>query len=121
MKLRILSIMRAYSEADKQNEEKRILTKALKRVSARLNLTRLELSAILGPSESSLSRLFAKSDYYINPASKEGQLAILLLRFYKNLDILFGGNSDQCRLWLRSENSHLNAMPIDLIQSIEGL
>jgi len=103
-----------------EGEEKKVLTKTLKRVYARLNLTRAELIAILGLSESSLSRLFSKT-YFINPSSKEGDLTILLIRFYKNLDILFGGNIDQCRLWLRSENIHLNDIPINLIQSIKGL
>ena|SRR3990167_1985042 len=100
--------------------KKIILTKALIRMAERFNLSRQELSAILGPSESSLSRLFSKR-VYIDPSSKEGQLAILLIRLYQNLDTLFGGNEKQCQLWLRNENKHLNGKPILLVQSIEGL
>ncbi len=103
------------------DDKKRILTKALIRMAERLSISRQELSAIIGPSESSLSRLFNKTNAYIDPASKEGQLAILLLRVYRSLDALFGGNANQCQLWLRSENKDLNGKPIIRIQSIEGL
>ncbi len=102
------------------DEKKQILTKALLRAVERLQLTRQELSIILGPSESTLSRLFAKN-IYLDPASKEGQLAILLLRFYRSLTTLFAGNDKQCQLWLRSENKHLQGVPVVLIQTIEGL
>jgi len=102
-------------------DKKRVLTKALIRMAEQFNLSRQELSAILGPSESSLSRIFSKPNVYIDPASKEGQLAIILLRLYRSLNTLFGGNEKQCQLWLRSENKHLNGKPILLIKSIEGL
>ncbi len=106
--------------APTDEDKKRVLTKALIRMVERLQLSRQELSHILGPSESTLSRLFAHS-IYLDPGSKEGQLAILLIRFYRNLDTLFGGNVKQCQLWLRSENKHLQGVPIVLIQTIEGL
>lgn len=102
-------------------DKKRILTKALKRMAEQLNLSRQELSAILGPSEATLSRIFTKPNHYIDPTSKEGQLTILLLRLYRSLDALFGSNTKQCQLWLRSDNKHLNGRPIYLIQSIAGL
>jgi len=101
--------------------QKKVLTKALIRLTERLALSRHELSTIIGPSESSLSRLFTKTNHYLDPHSKEGQLAILLLRLFRSLDVLLGGNAKQCQLWLRSENTHLGDKPIKLIQSIEGL
>ncbi len=101
-------------------DKKRVLTKALLRMIERLDLSRKELSAVIGRSEPSLSRIYTKS-FYIDPATKEGQLAVLLLRLYRSLDTLFGGNTKQCQTWLRSNNKHLNNTPINLIQSIEGL
>lgn len=103
------------------DEQKKILTKAVIRLTDYLKLSRQELSAIIGPSEASLSRIFTKPDCYLDPASKEGQLSLLLLRLYRSLDALFGGNAQQCQLWLRSDNHHLNGTPIKLMQSIEGL
>lgn len=104
-----------------RDDKSRILIKALIRMTERLRLSRQELAAILGLSESSLSRLFTKPRTFLDPDSKEGQFVILLLRFYRSLDTLFGGNENQCQLWLRSENKHLRGNPILLIQSIEGL
>lgn len=101
-------------------EKKRIFTKALVRTAEYLSLTCLELSAILGPSGATFSRVFNRTTF-IDPSSKEGQLALLLIRLYRSLNILFGGNIKQCELWLRSKNKHLGGMPIQLIQSIEGL
>jgi len=70
-------------------------------------------------------RLFAKADtrfkFISDTQPKEGQLAILLLRLYRSLDTLFGGNSTQCQLWLRSHNLHLGLKPIKLIETIQGL
>jgi len=105
-----------------------VLTKAIHRLVVELDLSRHELSLILGRSEATFSRLF-KNDAnvkggkskYLNPSTKEGQLAILLLRLYRNLDVLFGGNTKQSQLWLRNDNKHLGEKPIDLIQSVEGL
>jgi hypothetical protein len=116
-------LVRAQHTTEALNE-KNVLKKALYRAAEKLEITRQELSAIVGPSESSLSRIFNSTkskQNYIEPSSKEGQLAILLLRLYRNLEVLFGGNEKQCQLWLRSENLHLGAVPIDLIKSIEGL
>ncbi len=104
--------------------EKEVLRKALNRVALNLDLSRQELAGIVGFSESTLSRIFNSNktkQNYIEPSSKEGQLAILLLRLYRNLNVLFGGNEKQCQQWLRSENSYLDGVPVNLIQSIEGL
>ena len=109
------------SQKQTGSDKKKILTVALKRAQERLGISRQELSVIIGLSESSLSRAFTKPDYPIDPASNEGRLALLLLHLYRSLDTLFGGNAKQCQLWLRTQNSHLNGIPVLLIQSIDGL
>jgi len=108
------------SEDSYPHEKKTILRKALLRLAEHLGLSRRELSCILGSSESSLSRLY-DGKRFIDPLSKEGELAVLLLRLYRSLDALFGGNNQQCQLWLRSNNTHLGGVPIQLLQSIQGL
>lgn len=109
------------SLADTPANRKKVLTKALIATAEILQLSRKDLSEIIGLSEPTLSRLFKNSNMFINPETKEGQLALLLLKLYRNLDTLFGGNPAQCQSWLRSNNKHLNGTPIDLIKSIEGL
>lgn len=104
-----------------EDKKKIILNKAIFRVAEQLRISRGELSIILGISEPSLSRYSSSNNNYINPSSKEGHLAVLLIRLYQSLDTFFGGNTHQCQLWLRSENKHLKNKPIELIKSIEGL
>ena len=99
-------------------DKKKVLTRAIQRLAIELALSRQELASILCGSD---SKVINSQSRYIDPSSIEGQLAILLLRLYKSLNALFGGNTNQSQLWLRSENKHLGGIPIDLIQSIEGL
>lgn len=102
------------------DEKSEVLRKAFIRSAEALELTRQELSAIIGSSPASMSRLFDGKRHII-PNSKEGELTLILLRIYRSLDSLFGGNLQQCRAWLRAYNQHLNGIPSTLIQSIEGL
>ena len=111
-------LLKSNEESDR---EKKVLTKSIVNLTAQLGLSRQELSVILGISEATLSRIFTKESSYIDPHSKEGQLAILFLRLYRTLAAHFGGNVQHCELWLRSNNKHLEGIPIQLIQSVEGI
>lgn len=103
-----------------QSDKERVLKKALIRVADKLELSRREIGAIIGISEASLSRLY-DDKRSIDPHSKEGELALMLLRLFRSLDTLFGGNEAQCRLWFRNQNSHLGNTPAELVQSVQGL
>jgi len=63
-----------------------VLTKALLRAAQLLELSSAVLARILGVSEASISRL-ASGARTIDPASKEGELALLLVRVYRSLTI----------------------------------
>jgi plasmid maintenance system antidote protein VapI len=97
-----------------------VLTEAVLRTSKLLALSNSELARILGVSDSSVSRLLAHGRQ-IDPASKEGELALLLVRLYRSLDALVGCDKDQRLAWLRSDNRALNGRPADLIGSAAGL
>lgn len=102
-------------------QRKVVLTKALLQLARAINLNRKDLSAIIGLSESTLSRIFNEGSKLIDPTSKEGQLALILIRIYRNLDAIFGGNGKQVQDWLQSENYHLHGRPIEIMHSIQGL
>jgi Protein of unknown function (DUF2384) len=104
-----------------EDEEKKvIIRKALINACKILGFNQKDLSSIIGFSESKASRLF-KNNAYIEPSTKEWDLAILFLRMYRSLDSLFGGHKSQCRLWINSNNSYLQGAPRELIKKIEGL
>lgn len=96
-----------------------VLTRAVRSAARRLGLLNRELAEVLGTSEASVSRL--KSGRTIDPASKEGELALLLLRLFRSLDALVGGDEAKARAWLRAENSHVGGVPADRIHRVEGL
>lgn len=97
-----------------------VLTKALLRAAGLLGLTPSTLAQALGISEASVSRL-ANGARSIAPDSKEGELALLLVRVYRSLDALVGGDDGQRRAWMRSANRALNGTPSELVRSAEGL
>ncbi|HET7670654.1 MAG TPA: MbcA/ParS/Xre antitoxin family protein [Burkholderiales bacterium] len=97
-----------------------VLAKALFRATGLLELNNAALARILGVSEASVSRL-ASGARSIDPKSKEGELALLLIRVYRSLDALVGSDAAQRKAWLHSPNRALNGVPAELIQSAAGL
>ena len=97
-----------------------VLTKAVVRAAALLELSQRELAAILGVSEATASRLCA-ARYQLSPQrAKEWELARLFVRLFRALDALWG-HDEVARTWLRSDNRALAARPRELIASVEGL
>ena len=96
-----------------------VLTKALLRAADRLALRQRDLAAILGSSEASVSRL--NQERRLDPASKEGELALLFLRAYRSLDALVGGDAAAAREWLHADNTHVGGIPAERIRTVEGL
>lgn len=97
-----------------------VLAKATARASALLGLTGAALANTVGLSEPSVSRVL-RGEKTINPSSKEGELALLLVRVYRSLDALVGTDDQKRKTWMASHNSALNGTPNKLIQSAQGL
>lgn len=96
-----------------------MLAKAALAAAARLGIRNRQLAQILGSSEASVSRL--QHGRGLDPATKEGELALLFLRMYRSLDALVGGDDDQSRAWLLAGNEHLGGVPAERIRTVEGL
>lgn len=101
-------------------EERAVLSKAFLRASERLGLTQKDQAHILGLSAASLSRL-ARGEREVDVDGKEGELALFLVRLYRSLDALTGGDETKNREWLHAENHHLSGKPSELMRSIQGL
>ncbi len=97
-----------------------VLSKALVRAARQLDLSPGQLAQVLGVSESSVHRL-ATGQREIDPKSKEGELAALLLRLYRSLDAIVGTDAYLRQRWLTSHNRALNGIPAELISSAAGL
>jgi len=96
-----------------------VLTRAVVGATQRLGLTQRTTAATLGVSEATVSRLSRGRS--IDPATKEGELAILLVRLYRSLDAMVGGNAEQARAWLHAPNHHLQGTPAEMIKGVRGL
>lgn len=97
-----------------------VLAKASHRAAGLLGLTGAALARVIGVSEATVSRI-GRGERGLAPQSKEGELALLLVRLYRSLDALVGNDEARRLAWMRSPNSALNGIPAELILSAQGL
>ncbi|UTA49058.1 MbcA/ParS/Xre antitoxin family protein [Simiduia sp. 21SJ11W-1] len=102
-----------------QPEAAAVLCKALQNTQQAFGLTNEELGRIIGKDRSTIGRMFDKGQ--LSPGSKEGELALLLVRVYRSLFALLGGSQSQMQHWLNTANSHLQATPRSMMSSVQGL
>lgn len=105
---------------DSRHQEEVVLSKAICNLTKFYSLTGKELSQIIGLSEPSASRL-SQGKKFISPYTKEGEMALLLLRVYRSLNAMVGNNHEKARLWLTSQNKYFHNKPIEEMKTIPGL
>ena len=97
-----------------------VLTKAVMRAEARLGPSGKLLSDVLGFSEAQVSRM-RDGEADLGENTKAFELAALLVRMFRSLDAIVGGDEAAAKAWITSENTALGAHPIDRMVSIKGL
>ena len=108
------------TQTSPQPQPDAVLAKATLRASHLLGLSGADLARTLGLSEPTVSRLL-RGDKTLNPQSKEGELALLLVRVYRSLDALVGTDDGKRQAWMRTPNDALAGIPLKLVQKAEGL
>lgn len=96
-----------------------VLSRALLRAAGILGLRNLDVAEIVGTSAASVSRMARGRT--LDPASKEGELALIFLRMFRSLDTLVGGDGEQAKAWLHAHNDHLAGVPAERILTVQGL
>ena len=96
-----------------------VLAKAVLNAAAQLGLKQADLAAVLGMPRTAISRL--KQNPSLSPRSKEGELALLLVRLARALFALTGGDQDWIRHFMRTPNKVTGGIPARQIESIQGL
>lgn len=96
-----------------------VLSKALVRAAAELSLSQASLARVLGVSAATVSRLVAGRS--LSPDSKEGELALLLLRAHRSLLAIVGGNAEAASRWFAAPNRGVGGRPAELVQRVDGL
>lgn len=95
-----------------------VLAKALLSTREQLALTQQELADIVGVHRTAINRW---ADNGLRPQSKSGELALLLIRGYRAMFSLFGGDLADMRHFLRTDNHHLGGVPLAMMASVQGL
>ena len=95
-----------------------VLSKAVLRSADALGLSQQDLAQVIGVSPASISRM--KTDQ-MPLAGKPYELAAHLVRIYRSLDAIVGGDAVAMRAWMQAENTALGGVPARLILRIGGL
>lgn len=96
-----------------------VLAKALLNAADQLGLKQAQLAAILGVHRTAISRL--KQNPSLDPDSKQGELALLVIRVARALFALTGGDRDWIRHFMHNNNEVTGGVPAQQMQSIQGL
>jgi hypothetical protein len=96
-------------------DARRVLANALVQAGKDLGLTQADLGQVIGRDRTGLSRSG------LDPDSKSGELALLLIRAYRALYALTGGNREAMRHWFRTENRHTGGIPAQQVRQVQGL
>lgn len=91
------------------------LSKALLSAGRELGLTQAALGEIVGRDRSALQR------NGIDPTSKSGELALLLIRAYRSLFALVGGGRSDLKHWMHTRNTHTGGIPAEQVKTVAGL
>ena len=97
-----------------------VLTKAALRAAQRLGLSGRQLAEIIGVSGATVSR-WRRGDSLLEPGSKSFEMAALLVRCFRSLDAITGGDEAVARRWLVEPNTALGARPVERMMQVQGL
>lgn len=96
-----------------------VLSKALLNASKQLTLTQAELGKVIGIHRTGISRL--KQHLDLQPDTKQGELALLLIRAARALYALTGGDDVWIKHFMRTNNGLTGGIPAEQIQTVQGL
>ena len=100
--------------------EAAVLTEAVIRAADQLGVSARSLSAVLGVSEATVSRMRRK-DFSLERGTKPFELGVLFVRLFRSLDAIVGGDETVARTWIKNQNLALEARPLEKIMTIAGL
>lgn len=106
-------------QAEHTPEPAYVLAKALLNAAQELGLKQDELGSVIGLHRTGIGRL--KKNLSLDPTSKQGELALLLIRAARALYAVSGGDKDWIRHFMRSQNRMTGGIPAEQMQSVQGL
>lgn len=101
-------------------KSKNVVGKAVVRAADALGLTPVALAAVLGLSPASAARLVDGADG-LGIKSRSYELALLVIRLYRGLHAMLGGEDQAIRSWMQTPNHALGGAPADRVVAANGL
>jgi len=98
----------------KSIDDSAVLSKSLLNAGKALGMTQTDIGNVIGKDRTSIAR-------GIDPKTKAGELALLLIRCYRGLYVLVGGNSEDMKHWMHTDNRHTRGVPVKQVQNVQGL
>jgi uncharacterized protein (DUF2384 family) len=99
--------------------DRELVSKSVVNAADSMGLDRETIANSLGVSVPTIARL--KKGNHL-PGQKPFELSLLLIRIYRSLYSIVGGNQDAMKHWMITPNTHLgDEAPAKLIQSAEGM
>ncbi|MCB1848769.1 MAG: DUF2384 domain-containing protein [Halieaceae bacterium] len=96
-------------------DRSQVLAKSAYAAGEYLGLNRTEVGEVVGRTRSSIDR------NGIDPQTKSGQLALLMVRIYRSLYALMGGDKDNMRHFMHTPNHGTGGVPAEQLRDVEGL
>jgi hypothetical protein len=100
-------------QADEASD-RALLAKAVRNAGKALGLSVTQIGQVIGKDRTSIGR-------GVDPGSKSGELALLLIRCYRSLHVLTGGREEDIRHWMQAENVGTGGIPAEQVKSVPGL
>ena len=108
----------ALLKPDLSAEPGRVVAKAAFNAARELGLTQRELAQTLGVSEATVSRM-KDGGYALE--GKPLELALCLIRVFRSLDAIAGGDAATVKGWMTAENRDLGGVPRAQVITATGL
>jgi predicted transcriptional regulator len=112
------AVIHPFHRIDPTPEAGRIAAKAVFAAAQELGLTQKDLARTIGLSEPSVSRM--KGGGFVLDG-KPLELALCVIRIFRGLDAITGGEALVTRGWMANSNTDLGGAPKDVIASATGL
>jgi len=95
-----------------------VLSKAGFRAARALGLSQKELADTIGVSSATVSRM---KDGRFGLSGKPFELAACLIRIFRSLDAIVGGDGRAMTSWMTAKNTDLRGVPKELVKTTVGL
>ena len=105
-----------HKTSEKIAKQKKVLTKAVLSSAKQLGLTQDQLVIVLN-----LDSVKNLTSLELDPTSKQGEIALTLIRITTSLDALAGGDTTWMQHFMKSSNKLTNGIPVEQIQNAQGL